>query len=786
MLGTDSEIAGKIKAEQVRAIADASQTTLLANLVCAEIILFSIYSPELAWFLIPWAVATSALAGWGLLQNHFRRSYRSESKVETKSTKSARTHNKAVRASAAMASLWALLPVIVYPSLSVDQQVTLIAIMAGMLGGGALTFYVIPRAMFVWLVLLTTGCAAAILMNGSGPSYSLLVLILVYSAALFKAGVTISKIFIQAQVARFEVSQQSDTIGILLREFSENVSDWLWEISPNGTLMRGKSEFEEALKTPFESLEQVLSEQNSQNRAGPSMNQRSLEPLRRAFSSRKGFQDVVIHSNCSDTSNWVTLSGKPIFNSSGYFVGFRGVASDITQRKQDEERIAFLAHNDALTGLVNRANFSRALEAKFAQADSSSWSVFYLDLDGFKAINDQEGHGTGDLLLGAVATRLKELVSDRDIVARLGGDEFAILSNMADTVQSVSNLAELLIEELSKPYLCKGHILEVGVSIGIAIGPRDGHDVYSMLNNADLALYRAKAEGKGTYRLFELGMDEVAKARRSLENDVRQALKNDEFSICYQPIVSAGDNHTTGFEALSRWNHPERGNVPPSDFIPVAERLGIIPEIGEWVLKNACRAAAQWPDGLRVAVNLSPQQFHSNHIIQTVVDALTESGLEPSRLELEITEGLFMESTGEVLYILRELKSMGVQIAMDDFGTGYSSLSYIMKFPFDKLKIDRSFIKAVDSDDVARNVLEVITNLGEVLNLAVAAEGVETAEQVEMLKAMKCTHYQGYYFGEPLSESDLPVYLLNRVIQKMEHEPSSTVHKRDVLAVEYR
>ncbi len=440
MLASDSEITGKIKAEQVRAIADASQTTLLANIVCAEVILYSTYQPELAWFLIPWVIAISGLAGWGLYQSRSKQRQQNRPRP----SRSVRTHHKAVRASGLMAGMWGILPIVVYPSISMTQQVTVIAIMAGMLGGGALTFYVIPRVMFVWLLLITSGSSVALLLEGSTTSYSLLVLILVYAVPLFKAGRTISKIFIQAQIARFEVSQQSDTIGILLREFSENVSDWLWELSPNGTLTRGKYEFEDALQARFSSLSPDEDVVDGSSATPAKLNQRSLEPLRRAFVDRQGFRDVVIHSNAAETSNWVMLSGKPIFNSSGYFTGFRGVASDITQRKLAEDRIAFLAHNDALTGLVNRENFSRALESKFSESDGHHWSVFYLDLDGFKAINDQEGHGTGDLLLGAVAARLKEHISDRDVVARLGGDEFAILSNSADTIQSVGNLAELL------------------------------------------------------------------------------------------------------------------------------------------------------------------------------------------------------------------------------------------------------------------------------------------------------------------------------------------------------
>ncbi len=455
------------------------------------------------------------------------------------------------------------------------------------------------------------------------------------------------------------------------------------------------------------------------------------------------------------------MSGKPLYNQKKEFIGFRGVASDITEKKHTEERIAYLAHNDALTGLVNRANFAKALDEMVSDSTKNKqWSIFYLDLDGFKIVNDIHGHSMGDRLLGEVAKSLKKVVPDRDIVARLGGDEFAILCKSAGTVQSVSSLAETILNALSQPYLLDSVKLYIGVSIGITLRSRDGSDAHTLMNNADLALYRAKAEGRGVFRLYEHHMDEIVKERRSLEINLKSALNNGELSLAYQPLISAKDTKTVSFETLARWNHPHRRPIPPSDFIPIAESLGIIAEIGDWVLHRACIEAVKWPEHLSVAVNLSPQQFKSNHITNTVIDALSKSGLAPSRLELEITEGLFMENTEEVLYSLRELKGMGVSISLDDFGTGYSSLSYLLKFPFDKLKIDRSLIRSLDTDPNAKNVLEAITKLASVMNLTVTAEGVETLDQVKVLLNMHCTHFQGFLFGQPLAQEALATYLI--------------------------
>ena len=349
-----------------------------------------------------------------------------------------------------------------------------------------------------------------------------------------------------------------------------------------------------------------------------------------------------------------------------------------------------------------------------------------------------------------------------------GGDEFAILCNSAGTTQSVSTLAEAILGTVSKPFVIDGVTLDIGVSIGIALRNKDGSDAHTLMHNADLALYRAKAEGRGTFRLYEHHMDEIVKDRRKLETDLKNALNNGELSLVYQPLVAAREAKTVSFEALARWTHPERGAVSPSDFIPIAEGLGIVAEIGDWVLREACREAVNWPEHISVAVNLSPKQFQSNKIVQTVVDALSSSGLSPNRLELEITEGFFMENTEEVMFSLRELKGMGVAISLDDFGTGYSSLSYLLKFPFDKLKIDRSLIHSLDTDPNAQNVLEAITKLASVMNLTVTAEGIERLDQVKVMLKMHCTHFQGFLFGQPLPKSDLPSYFMRETQMNIE------------------
>ena len=751
----ESDVAGRLRAAQIASISKTMPLMMIAKLLCATLVFLAFAKEPSGWFLPYWTIALYLLAGLGFHHVH------QTSKRGPILSASPRAHTKAINAAAYSGILWAIMPVMLYSHVAEGERIIIIAVMSGMIGGGAISLYAVPRSMAVWLFLLTAGCMIGLLKTPSYSNIIVLGMLVVYAISLMRAGCSMAKTFTANVLTGFEISSQSETIGLLLRDFSENASDWLWEINTSGQITRGQEEFSNSLKIQFSSISPGDYKGNLLSDKNQILNMRSLESLRKNYNECTNFRDVVISSSGEQGSCWVSLSGKPLYNEKKEFLGFRGVASDISEKKHTEERIAYLAHNDALTGLVNRANFTKALyDLLKNQENNYQWSIFYLDLDGFKIVNDTYGHAMGDKLLGEVAKSLKRVVSDRDVVARLGGDEFAILCKSAGSVQSVSTLAEAILQALSKPFIIDGSTLDIGVSIGITLRNRDGSDAHTLLHNADLALYRAKAEGRGTFRLYEHHMDEIVKERRNLENDLKSALKNGELSLSYQPLVSAKETQTVSFEALARWTHPHRGAVSPADFIPIAEAMGIIAEIGDWVLHQACMEASNWPDHLSVAVNLSPQQFLSNKIVGTVVDALSKSGLAPDRLELEITEGLFMENTDEVMFSLRELKGMGVSISLDDFGTGYSSLSYLLKFPFDKLKIDRSLINSLDTDPNAKNVLEAITKLASVMNLTVTAEGIETLEQVRVLLKMHCTHFQGFLFGQPLPNDQLAAYLL--------------------------
>ena len=442
--------------------------------------------------------------------------------------------------------------------------------------------------------------------------------------------------------------------------------------------------------------------------------------------------------------------------------GWVATIEDITERTRVDEKIAHLAHYDGLTDLPNRILFRARLEqALDAIRPGEQLAVLYIDIDEFKSVNDALGHPVGDELLKGVADRLRGCIRETDVAARLGGDEFAVIQTAIRNPSETTRLVDEIHSAIRTPLECMGHLITTDASIGIALAPGDGLDLDQLLRNADLALYGAKGDGRRTYRFFEAGMDERAKARRRLELELRQAISDGGLEVYYQPVVNIEDGKVSSCEALLRWRHPERGMISPVEFIPVAEETGLINQLGQWVLDTACAEAVNWPDHIRVAVNVSPVQFRSQALALNVAATLAACGLAASRLELEITEAVLIRDDDAALDVLHQLRKLGVRIALDDFGTGYSSLSYLLRFPFDKIKIDRSFIQDLAGAGASSSIVQAVVTIAAASDMTTTAEGVETEQQRNLLYILGCTEMQGYLFSPAISAVEVGRLLLS-------------------------
>ncbi len=536
-----------------------------------------------------------------------------------------------------------------------------------------------------------------------------------------------------------------------VNEFENSGRGWFWETNYQGTLSYVSQQLADDFHCAPEALlgRQFTDLLSVDTHGGDVL--REERTLGFHLSARFPFSDVVVRAASAEDVHW-SLSGNPIFDERGRFLGFRGIGTDLTEQRRSEQEISRLARFDSLTGLPNRALMRQTLDEALRNASRrrKGCTLFLIDLDRFKNVNDTLGHPIGDALLRQVGQRLIAVMGDHGQVGRLGGDEFkAVLPGAVET-GLLESLARTMIEQLSRPYMIEGHRVTIGASIGIAIGDPERSCADSLIRNADLALYAAKAAGRGKHMFYEAAMHSEASDRQVLENDLRQALDRGEMWVAYQPIVRTAGEEVCGFEALVRWNHPTRGLVSPDRFIPLAEECGMVARIGEFVLKSALAEASHWPDTVRIAVNLSPIQFNDPAIIEIVGAALAESKVRAERLELEITEGVFLADSDATEDTFARLKALGVRLALDDFGTGYSSLGYLKKAPFDKIKIDQSFVRGAASTG-SRNtaIIRAIVTLAESLGMDTTAEGVETHDDLALIRELGVSQVQGYIFGKP-------------------------------------
>lgn len=564
--------------------------------------------------------------------------------------------------------------------------------------------------------------------------------------------------YLEARLSQDAVAEKEEVVSLLLREFEENEADWLWEVDPSRLLRRVSPRFAFALGASQSEIEgQSLIDCISGRAWGEGTFPASLHEFANKLKNRENFANLLVQVSIKGDARWWELSGTPMRDERGRFIGFRGVGSDVTERRESDEKIAYLARFDTLTALPNRLQLTEALgdALRYAVQWRTRCALLMVDLDRFKAVNDSLGHMIGDKLLMEVSSRLQALMGEGAICGRLGGDEFAIVIRDAKDADQVRSMARRVIESLTEPYMVDQHTLYVGASVGSAFGPRDGNSVEELMRNADLALYRAKDTGGGEYWRFEPTLHASAEERRQLEVSLRQALGRNELILHYQPVVDARKETIVSFEALVRWNSEEHGFVSPAKFIPLAEDTRLIVPIGNWVLRQACLEARNWPEDVKVNVNVSPEQLLEPDFPQQVIGALASSGLRPERLEIEVTESIFVRDAAVARNALEQAMALGCSIALDDFGTGYSSLGYLRKLRFSTIKVDRTFVQgASQGSNESLAIINAVVAMAKSLEMTTTAEGVETAEEAELIRNLGCDKIQGFYFGRPMSSVD--------------------------------
>ncbi|HTN15225.1 MAG TPA: EAL domain-containing protein [Sphingomonadaceae bacterium] len=595
------------------------------------------------------------------------------------------------------------------------------------------------------------GCWSAVaLVEGSAGTFGLLLGSIAFSVLVSRRQFQLTRAKKEKEFERNRVRDRAENI---LNDYEETGQGWFWETDRRGTLtylsppvakVLGHHRPEDMLGCGFTDLFDL--------EAGGSDGERTL-----AFhlSARSSFQELAVRAAARE-ERWWSVSGRPIYDEFGNYVGYRGSGTDLTERKRSQEKASRLAHYDSLTSLANRFQMSQSLE-KILNAPFElhrCCSVLLLDLDRFKQVNDTMGHPAGDALLKQVAQRLERTVGEKGLVGRLGGDEFQVILPGNVGRDRLAYLAQDVINSLSQPYSIDGHRVMIGASVGISIAPDHGATSEALIRNADLALYAAKDGGRGRYHFYADDLHSRAEERRQLEQDLRDAITHGGLELYYQPVVDTATEQISGFEALMRWNHPQRGAMSPTRFIEVAEEAGLIGQMGEWALRTACHDLSKWPGNVRVAVNVSPLQFANPQLPAIVTSAIAEAGVEPERLELEITESVFLDDNEGTDAMFAALKGVGVRLALDDFGTGYSSLGYLKKAPFDKIKIDQSFVRGA-TEPGSRNgaIIASITSLAQALGMETTAEGVETLDELDLIRMQGCSHVQGFIYEQPLSSS---------------------------------
>ncbi len=663
--------------------------------------------------------------------------------------------NRQAGATALLALLW-VVPVAVFArEVAWAERLQLWTVLAMLMTASAVMNPAAPLGTILFLGIVGSAMITNFLLAGA---FGMAGVALMFIVAIGLGTIESSRNFLLSRLAEAGMAERNEVVSLLLREYEEGDADWLWETDLHRRVRAVSPRFAYALGLDPEALD---GKSFTQLIAGPAWESGHFHPsmhdLVERMKRRESFSNLLVRVNCRGADRWWELSGKPKLDDNGGFDGFRGVGSDVTEQRDSSDKIAYMARYDTLTGLPNRMMLYEALGEAMHYADQwrTRCAFLMIDLDRFKAVNDTLGHLVGDELLACVSERLQGVITENELCGRLGGDEFAVVIRDASDIQRVNRVAQAIIDRLSAPYTVDHHVLYVGASVGSAIGPRDGSTVEELMRNADLALYRSKDEGGGRHFTYEPGLHVQAEERRKLESSLRHALERDEFRLNYQPVVDTITERLVSFEALLRWTSKDHGPVSPAKFVPLAEDTRLIVPIGNWVLNEACREAANWPSRVKVAVNVSGEQLLDPDFIDSVVTALAMSGLPPQRLEIEVTESIFVRDAAIARSALERIMALGCGVALDDFGTGYSSLGYIRNMKFSTIKVDRSFVQgAAQGSPESLAIIRAVVAMADALDMSTTAEGVETEAELEVIRKLGCKKIQGYYYGRPMPAED--------------------------------
>ncbi|MCZ8183964.1 MAG: EAL domain-containing protein [Beijerinckiaceae bacterium] len=750
----DSKLAGdgythasRVRAAQIGAIMRFTPMAFLVNCGNAALV-SSVVSPfSDTALLVAWNVTLIAICGMGLRAWFNSRRFGPPRKASVRATR------RAMVQAGLLGTLWAAPALFWFPKADANAQLVIGTVATGMICAGGFALATVRQAAHAYVLLLTAGSLLGLMLSSTPHAAVLATLLVAYAATVMRSVEGTAALFTRQFLAEIELGERGQTIELLLAEFEEKSSDWLFELDPEGRLIKFSARLAEASARNASELHAA--------RLTALLSPSGANSLAAALGNGQPFRNLVVDAHVGAEQRWWSLTAGPIADDLNRQRGWRGVGSDITEAKVARDRVDFLANTDTLTGLPNRRCFlERATQSMSGMNESGARiAIGCIDIDNFKLVNDRLGHPQGDQLLCLVSEILRDWAQGGIEICRFGGDEFGLLFPASADVETVMASAGELAARLARTYVLDGKEMPATASIGIAIAEDDGEDVHSLMRKADFALYRSKHSGGASVSLYDPVMHSEVEEAAKMQEDLTRAIDNNQLKLVYQPIVELSTGEVAGFEALLRWHHPERGVVPPDRFIPVAEDSGLIVTIGDWVLRQACLDALSWPTPLSVSVNVSPLQISKSEMATTIAGILEATGLPPHRLELEITEAVFIEHEKATLAFLSAMRALGVTVALDDFGTGYSSLGYLGRFPIDKLKIDKSFVVGQQPLSQRTAIVQATISMARSLGLQTTAEGIEDERILAWLRMNGCIFGQGFFFAKPMPNDDIGAYL---------------------------